>query len=474
MFNLGQLQAERARKAVLIQEIVDRCEKAEGGGRPMSAEETSLFDKLHAEIETHDKDIAAVIAHMDRREKSAKLLKDLEAPSGRKTQPDQPGAGNAMDSVRVPANPRRNGALKAFKARPGETARDAEVRAYRAGQWARAMFYRDERAQHWCQTNGMSLDVRGAMGTNSNPDGGFLVADEMSQAIIDLREEYGVARKECRVWPMGSDTMMIPRRSGGITIGPVGENPSSAISQSNPAFNQVTLVAKKIGGLCLLSSEIAEDAVLDLAEWVAQEFAYAFAKWEDDAFFTGDGTSTWHGIRGLGNLFTTTGGAGGAQLVGAVDAGSNHDTFAEIDASDLTTLMGKLPAYALPGAKWYCSSVCANVVFGRLAAAAGGNTTQTLREGLGLNYLGYPIVISQSCPTSTGDLSDLPMLYFGNLRMSSNMGDRRMVKVFPSEHRYMDTDQIGIRGLERIDIVHSDVGDTTTGNAGPVVALVGE
>ena len=34
-----------------------------------------------------------------------------------------------------------------------------------------------------------------------------------------------------------------------------------------------------------------------------------------------------------------------------------------------------------------------------------------------------------------------------------------------------DTDQIGVRGTARFDIVNHDVGDTT--NAGPIVALCG-
>lgn len=233
------------------------------------------------------------------------------------------------------------------------------------------------------------------------------------------------------------------------------------------------LVAKKSGGITRYSTEVAEDAVIDLADWIAQEYAYGFALFEDQCGFIGDGTSTYMGIRGLGNLFTTTGGAGGGQLVGAVDAANDHDTFAEIDNADLTSVMGKLPAYALNNAKWYCSAVAAQVVFNRLAAVAGGNTTQTLREGLGLSYLGYPIVISQVLPTSTGDLSDLPMLYFGDLRKAAQLGDRRMIRVEGSPAPYFTTDQIAIRGTERFDIVVSDVGDTTTGVAGPIVALVG-
>jgi HK97 family phage major capsid protein len=476
MFNLTELEQQKNHKILSIKELVDKAEKADPPP-PLTEEECKIFDRLNDERSKIEEQISAVEAHNRRRQQSQELTDSLERPNGRKTKAEQPATAAASAATRItaiPATARRTGVLKAFKPKWGESNYDCELRAYRAGLWARATLFGDQRAQQKCYDLGVALDLRNAMGTNSNPDGGFLVADEMSTAIIDLREQYGIFRQNCRVWPMGSDTLLIPRRSAGVTVAALGENPSAAPSSTTPTFSMVQLVAKKCGGLSILSSEIAEDAVIDLADWLANEFAYAFALFEDQMGFIGDGTSTYLGVRGLGNLFTTTGGVGGAQLVGAVDAASGHDTFAEIDNSDLTTLMGKLPQYARMNAKWYCSSVAADVVFGRLAATAGGNTTQTLREGVGLSYLGHPIVISQVLPTSTGDLSDLPMLYFGDLSKSSALGDRRQVRVFPSNHRYMDLDQIGILGTERVDIVNHDVGDTTTGNAGPIVALVGE
>lgn len=465
MFNLLTLQQERAHKALLARELVDKAEKDEAGARPMSADEVGLFDKLTEEIGKLDEEIAKVQAHERRREASQKLIEDLEKPAGRQTaadQPAKPGAQltNSTGTFKVPASARRTSGMKAFKGA------DADVRAYRSGMWLRAALLNDQRASHWCLSNGLAVDVRNAMSTTSNTDGGYLVPEEFSQAVIDLREEYGVFRQQCQVIPMGRDTMMIPRRLAGITIGPVGENPSSAISQSTPTFNQVRLTAKKAGGLSLLSTEIAEDAVIDLANWVAQEFAYAFATFEDQCGFIGDTTSTYLGINGLTNLLTTA-----SSLTGAVAAASGHDTFAEIDTSDLAKVMGTLPQYAVRNAKFYCSRVAAELIFGRLMANAGGNTVQTLQGGTGLSYLGYPIVISQVLPTTTSTINGTAMLFFGDLSMAATMGDRREVRVFPSEHRYMDTDQIGIRGTERFDIVVHDVGSTTA--AGPIVGLMG-
>lgn len=473
MFNVIHLQQELSHKILLAKDLSTKCTQGDAP-RPMTADELVLFDKLHEEIKAIKAQIAAIQEHEQRRQVSEALVAELESPAGRRTPPDRPGGvatiegGLGAAPFRVPTSARRTGVLKAFKPRPGESRHEAEFRAYRAGMWARAVFFGDQRAAHFCLNNGLAVDIRGAMSTTSNPDGGFLVPEEFSQAIIDLREQYGVFRQNCRVWPMGSDTLLIPRRAGGVTVGALGENPAAGPSSSTSTFDMVQLVAKKCGGLSVISSEIAEDAVIDLADWLANEWAYAFALFEDQCGFIGDGTSTYLGIRGLYNLFTEGAGLAGGVMV----ATATHNTFGEIDATDIAGLMAALPQYARMNAKFYCSSVCNELVFGRLKAVAGGNTVQTLQGTIGDNWLGYPIVISQVLPAgpSTDYQSDA-MLFFGDLSKSSSLGDRRSVRVFPSAHRYMELDQIGILGTERIDIVNHDVGSTTV--AGPICALIG-
>lgn len=470
MSNLIRLQAERSSKAQQAEDIFKAAEQAEGGGRPTTAEENFMLDKISADLESLDAQIAAVLDHERRREQFKALEDRYNQPAGRQTSPDRPSTPAAVSPPSrntVPATARRSGTLKAFKGH------DADVKAYNSGLWLLATVFGNARAATRCMERGIRIDSwaggpQAAMGTDNNTNGGFLVVDEMADAMIDLREQYGVFRREARQWRMTSDTLQIPRRAGGVTIGAIGENPSSGISESNPTLDMVTLVAKKAGGLTRLSSEINEDAAIDVADWVTSEFAYALALFEDQCGFIGDGTSTYLGIRGLGNLLTEAGGLAGAVMV----ATATHNLFSEIDATDLAGVMGKLPEYARMNAKWYCSSVAAELVFGRLMAAAGGNTVQTLQGGRGASYMGYPIVISQVLPAGPStDYNGLPMLYFGDLKKSSALGDRRQLRVFQSEHRYMDTDQIGIRCTERFDIVNHDVG--TASAAGPIVALVG-
>ncbi len=351
---------------------------------------------------------------------------------------------------------KRTGKLKAFHGQ------HAEERAYRSGMWARAILFNSERAASWCLRNG--VDIRNAQSEGDNSAGGALVPEEFSQAIIDLREQYGIFRRQCRVVPMGTDTMLVPRRKGGITAYYVGE--AAQVTESATAWDNVRLTAKKLGALVRLSTEVDEDAIISFADWIAMEIAYAFANAEDLAGFTGDGTSTYGGIRGITNFLTTAN-----AYAGVANAASGHDTMAEIDAGDLQTCMSKLPQYARPNAKWFCSTVAFDLIFGRLMANAGGNTIRDVEAGYTPMYLGYPIIISQVLPTSTSTINGTPILLFGDLTLGSMMGDRRGVRIRPSDQRYLEFDQLAFMATERFDIINHDLDSTTT--AGPIVALCG-
>jgi HK97 family phage major capsid protein len=72
--------------------------------------------------------------------------------------------------------------------------------------------------------------------------------------------------------------------------------------------------------LTTVSNELNEDAFVNLADDVAGEIAYAFAKKEDECGFVGDGTSTYGGIEGVASKLL-----GQTEDVNFVDFGGNHD-----------------------------------------------------------------------------------------------------------------------------------------------------
>src|SRR5262249_14319950 len=110
-----------------------------------------------------------------------------------------------------------------------------------------------------------------------------------------------------------------------------------------------------------------------------------------------------------------------------------------------------------------------SAVFRRLATGLGGNTIQTLSQEMAYSFLGKPIVISQKLPAQ-GTVTGQIVAYYGDLSKAVIFGDRRQMVIKRSDERYLDTDQIGVMGTERLDIVVHDVGSTTA--AGEVTARV--
>lgn len=350
----------------------------------------------------------------------------------------------------------RYGTLRAFKGK------DAERHAYLSGCFFVAALTKDQTYVNRCKEFGLDMTFRAALGENQNQLGGFLVPEETEQTIIDLREAYGVARQECMVTPMVAETKAVPRRTGGLTAYFVDENPSSGITESDKNWNQIKLVTKTLATLTRYSLQLSDDAIISIGDDLANEVAYAFARKEDDCLFLGDGTSTYGGIVGL---------ISGTHAGSTYTAATGNTAFSTLDLADFEGMVGMLPKFAEDGAKWYISKTGWAASMLRLIDAAGGNTWRDLANGKReLSFLGYPVVLAQNMNTTTGaQTSTNGICYLANLRQGVTFGNRRGVSVFPSEHRYMEFNQIGFRGMERFDINYHERGATSA--PGSVIML---
>jgi HK97 family phage major capsid protein len=272
------------------------------------------------------------------------------------------------------------GSIKNFSDRviEGKTVKAVD-QAYTAGMWIKATLGNSEAAKDWCKSRGVSITK--AQGEGVDSAGGFLVPEELMANVIVLREQFGVFRQECQVVPMGSDTLNWPRRTGGLTASFTGEN--TAITESQAAWDNVNLTAKKLGVLTRMSTEIEQDAVVAIADWLVGEMAYAFAAKEDDCGFNGDGTSTYGGMRG--------------STVIAIDAShtagkfqTSSATLSSLVLKDFTSTMGLLPQYAIGNAKFYMSQQMFYTVVANLLANAAGNRLDILCAGYRKASAGLP------------------------------------------------------------------------------------
>lgn len=339
------------------------------------------------------------------------------------------------------------------------TGAGAEQRAERAGHWLKALAG-SSASIAWCARQKLAM-VKATNETIGGA-GGFLTPIELDQAIISVRDTVGAFRNaDIRITV--TDSKVTPRRVGGLTAYFVPEG--STLTESSLMLDAVGSALKKLGILARTSAELWEDEAASLAEFIASEVGYAFAATEDDCGFNGDGTSPYSGIRGLGTMLT---GNKSASL-----AASGHNTFLTLDSTDIANVMGSVLATAIPGAKWYISALGYAQTMCRLAGVGGGLVARTNRDGtVSANYLGFPVAFSAKLPNVSTTLTGKPMLYFGNLQMSSLITEHRTGTILAtSAERAMDRDQILVRGTQREDIINHSVGDATT--LGPIAALIG-
>jgi HK97 family phage major capsid protein len=115
------------------------------------------------------------------------------------------------ERARIEAVPFR-GKLRAFK---------TQEEAHTVGQWIKAAYCNDAHARQWCDDHG--VEVR-TMSESSNAAGGALVPDVMVANLIRLVDVYSVWASGMQQVPMGSDTVIFPKRVSGVTANWTGEN----------------------------------------------------------------------------------------------------------------------------------------------------------------------------------------------------------------------------------------------------------
>ena len=343
-----------------------------------------------------------------------------------------------------------------FKAFTGPA---AEQRAERAGNWLKSLVG-DERARAWCARNAVTL-VKASNETMGTA-GGFLVPQAFDDAIIAVRDKVGAFRR-AEVRPVDSFDSVRPRRIGGLTASFVAEG--APIQESSFQLDSVAMALKKLAILSRSSAELFEDSAPDLANFIAKEIGYAFAAAEDDCGFNGDGTSVYAGITGLGNKLVGT--------KSAISAAAGHNTYATIDAVDLANLMAGVIGAAIPGAAWFVSATAYAQTFARIGGQTGGLVATQMPDGtINASYLGFPVAFSAKLPQVTTTLTGKPMLYFGNLAMSSVIAEHDSGTILAaSRERAWEVDQVLLRGTRREDLISHTVGDASS--YGPIAMLVG-
>lgn len=288
--------------------------------------------------------------------------------------------------------------------------------------------------------------------TGGATPGSILVRPQFSNALIRNVEQYSAFRRYATIWPMGSDTVYIPRRKSGLEIYWEGEG--EAGTETDPVYELLGMTAKKMIALHQFSSELSEDACIELASEIMLEFALRISKEEDRIGFLGDGSggnspngyAGYVGVLGAdANADEDTANANAVPhlIVGA----ATNDLTSEITEAKLRAMTGRLPTWAEFAAHWFMSKSVHADLDGIQMGTSGGSVVR-YQEGRSPRIMGDTIVHVQVMPRSPSEAST-KVLAYGDLRKSWILGDRRAVQVQTSEDYAFNTDQLTMRVTAR-------------------------
>lgn len=261
------------------------------------------------------------------------------------------------------------------------------------------------------------------------------VPTPLSNALINLLEEYGVARRACRRIAMSSLTWTVPKVTDHATVSYPDE--AAQISESDVTFGQVQLVAKKIAALVKMSTEVTEDSIISMMDTVIDSIAYSVAIAEDNNLFNG-----------VAGGINTTGIKGDANV-----ADVNVASVAALALTDLTSAQVAI-GNPVVGARneWYINSTLYHGPIRDLVNAAGGNTIRDFEGGQRPLLLGAPVNFVNVLPGSSASASGDLLAVYGDFNLGCYFGDRRALNFRVLNELYAETDQVGVQATERIDI----------------------
>jgi HK97 family phage major capsid protein len=462
--NLTELRAQRAAKLAEAKAIADRA-KAEN--RELTDEEQTQTDGILDAVDAVDAQIDKAAKAEARAARLTALAERSTESLGRQTRAENPATESREQAtadrteIEVHSAFPMTGRAAGFEAVHGE--RRGREEAYKIGMWTLGHLLGHDDARRWSNDYGYRA-VR-AMNNSSNTAGAILVPDALQATIIWHTEERGIFARYAQPVPMGkNDVVTVPKSTGEVTVYAVAENMTDDITESEPTLGGVEVIARTWGALVKAGNNLLDDAVVSVGEYIGRKVGYAHADKQDQAGFNGDGTSTYHSIRGLTSLLID-----GNHTASVAQAASGNNTFGTLDMDDFEAAVGKLPQWAEDEPAWYISKPGYYASMARLMDAAGGNTKDDVAGGKSLQFLGYPVRIVQVLNKDLSSTGSEVACLFGSLRATAALGTKKDMSIKFLGELFALKNQSGFLGFSRWGINNHELGDAST--AGAMIAV---
>lgn len=262
--------------------------------------------------------------------------------------------------------------------------------------------------------------VKAEMTTDGSgtPFSGYITDDFLSAEIRHLQTQYGVAAREFTTVSFMQSSYKANNLATDVSVFWVDE--AGSIKSTQAVLGQESLTLKKLAAIVTLTRELLQEQEIDFISFLGSRVAEGFAQSEDEAFFIGDGTSTYGSFTGL--LENTS--------VNEVTMASGDGSFQDLTVKLLRDMQDSTPQGAHANAKYYMHRSILNVVrnLREDAVTAGDGAGAFLYKAPTAaepaNIDGYPIVLVEAMPAIGDDAVDTSFILFGDLRKTTIRGVR--------------------------------------------------
>lgn len=266
------------------------------------------------------------------------------------------------------------------------------------------------------------LAVKAALTTQSDPDGGYLVPEEMESTIDRVLMKVSAMRDLAQVRPISAGEYKKLVSQGGATAGWVQER-GARTETTSPNLSELAFEAMELYSEPSATQTILDDARIDIGQWLADEVAITFAEQEGDAFINGSGVGKPKGILAYPTVADANYKWGKLGYIGTGGAGFAADP-AGLDALETLTYAIK-KGYRVNGS-WLSNRKTIGVI--RKMKDSNGHYQWEPSSQLGqpASLFGYPVSDDDNMPDVGANA--FPVI-FGDFRRGYIIVDRMGVRV---------------------------------------------
>ena len=177
------------------------------------------------------------------------------------------------------------------------------------------------------------LEVKAALTSDSDEDGGYVVPEEMSNTIDRVVGTVSVMRDISQQMTISTDTYKKLIGVGGAGSGWVGEKQARPETDT-PTLRELVFNMQEIYANPATTQKMLDDGRVDIAAWLGNEVAIEFAEQEGAAFISGDGVNRPRGIMSYDKVANGSYAWGKIGYVPSGKAGGFADPTASVSPAD--------------------------------------------------------------------------------------------------------------------------------------------